>query len=67
MNFRTKIVDECINMRHYLLNWNFGQTIEIKVNGEVKKLPDILFPLLNDEDLWEAFNQLKLQSSQPMG
>lgn len=67
MEFRTKIIDSCIDMRSYLLNWSFGKRIKIKVNNEEKMLSNILFPLLNDEDLWEAFNLLITISSQPRG
>lgn len=54
-------------MREFLLNWNFGQRIKVKVNGEEKPLKDVLFPLLSDDDLWVAFNKLKMISSQPIG
>lgn len=67
MNFRTKIVDECMGMREFLLNWNFGRRIRLKENGIEKPLADILFPLMSDEDLWDAFNKLKTISSQPIG
>jgi hypothetical protein len=65
-SLRTKMVYACIDMQKYLLNWNFGKRMTFTTaKGEVK-LPDMLFDLLDEEDLWKVFNQLKQTSSQPM-
>lgn len=66
MNFRTKIIDDCFDMKNYLKHWGIYHRLKIKHGTKEILLKDILFSELNDEDLYEAWNTMKIISSQPM-
>ena len=65
-SLRSKIIDDCMDMKIYLCGWDFGKRIKLKLGDKEIKLPDALFPEFNDDERYEAFCLLKRISSQPM-
>lgn len=65
-SIRTKMIDDCIDIKNYLRNWGLFYRLKFPVNRKEMLLKDILFPLLNDEDLYNVHYELLKVSSQPM-
>lgn len=65
-NLRTKMIDDCMEMKIYLSNWGFYKRLKLQVNDKETPLSEILFPLLSDEDLYNVYAKMKRISSQPM-